>query len=178
LRVSNVAGRLHFEPEIASELAAIEAELSELAKSVHDLSRLLHPAALSQLGLEAALEAECATFSRLRGITVKFSAENVPDSLSDAIAFCLYRVAQEALQNIRKHAEAKTASVTLSRTAQGIVMVIRDSGKGFDINAARGKGGVGLVSMEERVRMAKGSILVNSKAGEGTQVEVCVPMVG
>jgi PAS domain S-box-containing protein len=178
LKVCEVEGSVASQPDLAERLRQISTEIGETAKAVHDLSRLLHPAALSQLGLESALEAECATFSKLRGITVNFSAESVPESLPETVALCLYRVAQEALQNIRKHAQTKTASITLAGRGHDVVMVIQDYGRGFDINAVRGRGGLGLISMEERVWFAKGRLSIASKLGEGTQVEVRIPVGG
>ena len=175
LKVSELKGLISSHQELAEEVEEMRKEISDLAKVSHDLAQELHPAALSQLGLEAALEAECATFSTLCGTTVHFSAESIPESLSDAAALCLYRVAQEVLENIRKHAQAKTASVTLAGKGQEIVMVIQDFGKGFDPHAARG-GGLGLVTIDERVRLANGSLSVNSKPGGGTQVEVRIPI--
>lgn len=178
LKVSEVVGLLSNRPDLAQKLQGVAKEISEVAKSVHDLSRLLHPAAVSQLGLRPALEAEVATFSKLRRIAVKFSAENIPESLPEATAFCLYRVAQECLHNIQKHAEAKWASVTVSGRRQEIVMTVLDCGKGFDPHAVRGRGGLGLVSMEERVRLVNGKLSVHSKPGQGTRVEVRVPLRG
>jgi signal transduction histidine kinase len=177
LKVSELKGLISSHPELAEEIEEMRKEISDLAKVSHDLAQELHPAALSQLGLEAALEAECATFSTLCGTTLHFSAESIPESLSGAAALCLYRVAQESLENIRKHAQAKTASVTLAGKGQEIVMVVQDFGRGFDPHAARG-GGLGLVSIEERVRLVNGSLSVKSKPGGGTQVEVRVPIGG
>jgi signal transduction histidine kinase len=176
LKVAEVKGLLSRRPELVGKLGAIGQEISQLAKAIHDLSHLLHPAAVSQLGLAAALEAECAAFSRLHGITVNFSAERVPQSLPDEVALCLYRVAQEGLQNIRKHARARTASVRLAGRSQEIAMVIQDFGRGFDLHAARRGDGLGLVSMEERVRLARGSLSVTSKPGVGTRIEVRIPI--
>ena len=176
LRVSGVEGLLSSQPDLAAELRQISQEIGETAKAAHDLSRLLHPAALSQLGIEAALEAECATFSKFRGIAVDFSAENVPMALPDSVAFCFFRVAQEALQNIRKHAQTKSASVRLAGAGHDVVMWIQDLGRGFDASSARGRGGVGLVSMEERVRIAKGTLVMRSSPGKGTQIEVRIPV--
>ncbi len=176
LKVSGVAGRLVSQPELASELEAIRSEIAEVGKITHDLSRALHPAALSQLGLAPALEGECAAFSEMHGIRVSFSAEGAPDKLPEPVALCLYRVAQEALQNIRSHSRAKTAAIKLEVKGPELVMIIQDSGKGFDIEAARRSGGLGLVSMEERVRAVNGKLTVKSKPGEGTWKEVRVPL--
>jgi two-component system, chemotaxis family, CheB/CheR fusion protein len=176
LRVSEAEGRLSGQPDLAGELEEIRNEISDLAKISHDLSHELHPAALAQLGIGPALEAECATFSKLHRIAVNFSAEGVPESLPDAVALCLYRVAQESLENIRKHAQAKMALVSLAGKGAEIVMVIQDLGRGFDFDAARRSGGLGLVSIEERVRLVKGSVSVTSKPGEGTRKEVRIPL--
>ena len=178
LKVSELAGRLSSHPELARELEAIRTEISDAAKITHELSHSLHPAALSQLGLVAALEGECAASSRLRGVTVDFSAKDVPESLPETVAVCLYRAAQEALQNVHKHSQAKTASVNLARKGSELAMAIEDSGKGFDVEAARREGGLGLVSMEERVRQVGGKLLINSKPGEGTRIEVRIPLGG
>ncbi len=174
LMLGNVASRLSAQPDLARELREVSHEISEATKSAHDLSHALHPAALMQLGLASALEAECATFSRLSGINVNFTEENEPVSLPEEVALCFYRVAQASLENVRKHAHVKTASVRLARRGQETVMEIRDSGRGFNVNSAHKGGGLGLVSMEERVRLINGRLSVNSKPGEGTQVEVRV----
>jgi len=176
LKVSEVAGMVSSQPDVVKELESIRNEISNAAKVAHDLSHELHPAALSQLGLVAALEAECATFSKLHGTAINFSAESVPESLPDPVALCLFRVALAGLENIRQHAQAKTASVRLVGRNSEMGMVIQDFGRGFDPYAARSGHGLGLVSMEERVRLVKGKLSVNSKPGEGTRVEVRIPV--
>ncbi|MEJ2008408.1 MAG: PAS domain S-box protein, partial [Acidobacteriota bacterium] len=176
LRISEMEGQLSSRPGLANKLKEIRNELSKFAKAAHDLSQQLHPSVLSQLGLKSALEAECAGYSKKHGVTVDFSAENISEQLPDPIALCLYRVAQESLENVRRHAQTKKVSVKLARKGNEIVMVIRDFGKGFDLKAVRTRGGLGLVSMEERVRLVDGSLSVTSKPGEGTRVEVHIPL--
>ena len=176
LKVSEVAGQLSSQPDLAKELEAIRNEISNASKVTHDLSHELHPAALSQLGLAATLEAECATFSKLCETAISFSGESVPASLPDTVALCLYRVALASLENIRRHAQARTASVRLVGSDDGMKMVIQDFGRGFDPHEARRGHGLGLVSMEERVRLVNGKLSVNSKPGEGTRVEVQIPV--
>ena len=176
LKVSEVAGMVSSNPNLVKELEVIRNEISSAAKVAHDLSHELHPAALSQLGLAAALEAECANFSKLCGTAINFSRESVPASLPDAVALCLYRVALTSLENIRQHAQAKTASIKLAAKGTEMGMVIQDFGRGFDLHAAQRGCGLGLVSMEERVRLVNGKLSVNSKPGEGTRVEVRIPV--
>lgn len=178
LKIWEVAGLLSSHPEVAQQLHGIAREISDVAKSAHDLSRMLHPTVLTQLGLQTALENECVTFSKLRGIKIKFSAENVPESLPEQVALCLYRIAQECLQNIGKHAQTATASLHLARRSQDLVMTVSDLGRGFDIQTVRGGGGLGLVSMEERLRLVNGKLFVRSKPGQGTTVDVRVPLPG
>jgi two-component system CheB/CheR fusion protein len=176
LKVSEVKGMVSSQPEVVKELESIRKEISNASKATHDLAHDLHPAALSQLGLAAALESECATFSKLWGTAINFSDESVPESLPDTVALCLYRVALASLENIRKHARAKTASVRLAGRGLEVGMVIQDFGIGFDLHHAHRGHGLGLVSMEERVRLVKGKLSVNSKPGEGTRVEVRIPV--
>ncbi len=179
LRVFEVERRLSSQPEIAGKLAKIRSEVCEIGKLSHDLLRRLHPAAVSQLGLETALEAECSAFSKLNGIEVRFSADGVPASLPEAAALCLYRVAEETLENVRKHSQSRTASVTLKGNNGKLGLVIQDFGQGFDLQAPRArKCGLGFVSMEERVRLVSGKLVVDSKPGEGTRVEVRIPLEG
>ncbi|MBI4463965.1 MAG: sensor histidine kinase [Acidobacteria bacterium] len=153
-------------------------EIGKLAKDVHELSRQLHPSILDDLGLTTALRAECANFSRQQGIPAKFLPDQVPESLPSAIALSLYRIAQESLWNVGKHAEARAVLVTLTGAGEEIVLAIHDDGNGFDRQQIKGKGGLGLVSMEERVRLVNGSFSVTSEPGKGTSVEVRVPWSG
>lgn len=96
--------------------------------------------------------------------------------LPEDVSLCLYRVAQESLRNIAKHAKAKSIAVILSRAADGIKLCVEDTGEGFDVRKVKGKGGLGLISMEERVRMVSGRFSIKSQPGKGTTVEVFVPL--
>ena len=91
-------------------------------------------------------------------------------------ALCLYRIAQEALRNVAKHAEARHVGVALDRTADGVELSIADDGNGFDLAATRGQGaGLGLVSIDERVRLLGGSVHVETQPRGGTRVRVRIP---
>ena len=151
-------------------------EISGLASEIHGISRRLHPVILDDLGLAVALKNECLAFSREHGIKVEFHAESLPLSLSSDVALCLYRIAQEGLNNIQKHAETGEARVTLVGHPGEIVLSIEDFGKGFQPEEVRGKGGLGLVSMEERVRLVDGELTIQSKPGDGTTIQIRVPL--
>jgi PAS domain S-box-containing protein len=179
MKLSETEAVVSSQPDLAVErLRQMGTELGIVAKDIHQLSRQLHPAVLVQLGLETALENECAAHSQRHDCAVEFSAENIPEHLADEVALCFFRVAQECLQNVSKHAQARAASVTLRGRDHEIVMVIQDRGKGFDVSAIRKGGGLGLTSMEERIRLVNGIFSVSSKPGEGTQVEVRIPLGG
>jgi PAS domain S-box-containing protein len=161
---------------VRERLRSLQHRAVELSEDVRRMAHRLHPAVLDDLGLDPALRSYCAEFSALAGIPVKFSCPKISESLPPDVALCLYRVAQEGLQNIAKHSRASRATVTLAGAADVIDLSIADSGVGFSADAVRGKGGLGLVSMEERVRLVNGSLMIESAPGKGTRIKVRVPL--
>ena len=161
---------------VGQTVQAMGEEIGELAKDVHELSRQLHPSILDDLGLTATLRAECSTFSQQHGVSVQFLSTNVPDSLPGDISLSLYRIAQESLWNVAKHAQAREITLALSHADKELVLAVEDDGKGFDPYQIKGKRGLGLVSMEERARLVCGNFFVQSQPGKGTRVEVRIPL--
>jgi len=161
---------------LADRVRALSARINGLAENVHAMSRRLHPAILDELGLEAALREECVGFSAQAGILAEFQSKGVPLPVPEDVSLCLYRVAQESLRNIAKHARATNVRVILFVDKGGLTLRIEDTGDGFDLNEIKGKGGLGLISMEERVRLVSGKFTIKSQPGEGTTVEVFVPL--
>ena len=161
--------------ELPDRVRVVSARINAMAEDVHAMSRRLHPAILDELGLEAALKEECVSFSAQMGIPAKFESKG-PTLLPEDVSLCLYRVAQESLRNIAKHAQATKVRVVLSARKDGIRLRIEDTGDGFDLKEVKGKGGLGLISMEERVRLVGGKFTIKSHPGEGTTVEVFVPL--
>jgi PAS domain S-box-containing protein len=165
------------EPENARRLLqAMQEQVIKLSEDVHVLSRQLHPSILDDLGLVEALHSECANFSQRERITVVYQATDVPDAVPREVALCLYRVAQEALRNLAKHAAVSQAAVTLAATDAELLLRIRDEGIGFDPGELRFQPGLGLSSMEERVRLVEGQLGIQSATGQGTTIEVRVPL--
>jgi two-component system, chemotaxis family, CheB/CheR fusion protein len=161
---------------LPERVRALSGRINGLAEGVHAMSRRLHPAVLDELGLEAALVEECAAFSTEWGVSCRAESRGVPDSLPENISLCLYRVAQESLRNIARHAKATKVRVTLSGRRGGVALRIEDAGDGFDLKDTKRKGGLGLISMEERVRLVNGKLTILSNPGKGTAVEVFVPL--
>jgi PAS domain S-box-containing protein len=161
---------------LPERVRALSSRIDVLATDVHALSRRLHPAILDELGLEAALKEECVAFSTQTAVPCKVESRSVPTPLPEDVSLCLYRVAQESLRNIAKHAEAAKVRVMLSGRKDGVTLRVEDTGDGFNLNEVKGKGGLGLISMEERVRLINGQFIIQSQPGIGTTVEVFVPL--
>ncbi|MGI8988764.1 MAG: chemotaxis protein CheB [Bryobacteraceae bacterium] len=161
---------------LRDRLRSVCGQVAELSDDVRRVAYQLHPSSLDHLGLAVALRSYCADFSRREIMQVRFAHRNLPDSLPPEIASCLYRVAEEALRNIAKHARTKLAIVSISRRDHRIQLTIRDPGVGFNPDSLKGRAGLGIISMEERVRLAGGKISVRSRPGDGTRVEVVIPL--
>jgi PAS domain S-box-containing protein len=157
-------------------LHMMQQQLAKLSEDVHALSRQLHPSILDDLGLVDALRSECASFSRREGITVDYRPETLPASIPRDIALCIYRVAQEALRNIAKHAGVNRARVALGGTPQEILLRVQDRGAGFDPDGQRSHPGLGLSSMEERAHLLQAELTVTSAPGQGTTIALRIPL--
>jgi signal transduction histidine kinase len=157
-------------------LRTMQEQLVGLSEDVHALSRQLHPSILDDLGLVEALRSECASFSRREGIAVVYRPEEVPTTLPKDVALCIYRVAQESLRNLAKHAAVNEAWVCLIATGPELLLRVQDKGVGFDPAGVRSEPGLGLSSIEERVRLIQAKLSVTSAPGQGTTVEVRVPL--
>ncbi len=148
---------------------------SELGADIHTVSHRLHSATLENLGLVSGISALCKEFSNRHGIEIDFSTDDIPKGVHSDVALCLFRIVQEALQNLKKHSGAAKAEVRLRRTGDRILVSIRDEGKGFDARV-NGKPGLGIRSMGERARLVGGHLKIYSELGKGTRIEATVPL--
>jgi len=162
--------------DIDAQLKKFSQDAKALSAEVHRISHGLHPAKLTQLGLAVALRGMCREVDAAHGVALTCETRDVPPALPEELAQCLYRVAQEAIQNIVKHSGAKVARVELVVANESIKLNITDNGRGFEVPADRGKASLGLVSMNERIRLVKGEFVIWSRPGEGTRVEAIVPL--
>ena len=176
IEAEKLNGHLDATDEGQALLAGIQDGLVRLSEVMHDRSRQLHPSILDELGLVEALKSECASFGKQHGITIDYSGTGVPANISGNIPLEIYRVAQEGLRNIAKHAGVGTASVSLETIWPQLRLLIRDQGSGFDLEEIRLKNGLGLSSMEERVRLIGGEISIESAPGQGTEIDVRIPL--
>jgi PAS domain S-box-containing protein len=152
-----------------AEIRKILAGLSELITDVHNMSHQLHSSKLEHLGLRVALNDVCRQLAEQHHVVINLSAKNVPDSLPEDVSLAFYRVAQEALRNAVKHSRSPRIDVNLDYDEQVLQMKVRDFGVGFDPGIQRN--GLGLITMQERVRMVGGTVCFNSVPGVGTELQ-------
>jgi two-component system CheB/CheR fusion protein len=151
-------------------------QVHALNTDVRTLSHRLHPAILNDLGLPAALKALVTEFGRREEMPATYSSHDVPEQVPERAAIALYRIAQEALRNVAKHAGKTHVKVMLSGTKNGLQLKVMDFGLGFDQDAEPATPGLGMISMQERARLAGGTLEVQSSLGHGTTITVEVPL--
>ena len=194
-----IARELH--DDVAQRLSALRLECDELRKEkdekarnkaiesmfqgidalntdIRKISHRLHPSILDDLGLAAALKAMLDDFREREDMLASFVGIDVPEKIPHDSATALYRITQEALQNVAKHAGKTHVKVALQGEDRLLRLEVRDFGNGFDQDADLPRGGLGLTSMKERARIAGGSLTIRSALGEGTTVSVEVPLRG
>jgi signal transduction histidine kinase len=170
-RLSAVPGR---DGEHRQALENIKTLAENSVNEVRNMSLLLRPSMLDDLGLVAALEWQAREVSKRTGMLVDFVEENVSDSLPEEHKTCVYRIVQEALNNSSKHAYAKHVRVTIRQEPDRLSLTIQDDGQGFDPVRSRG---LGLVGMTERVSQLNGILKVESVPGRGTSLRVDLPFI-
>jgi signal transduction histidine kinase len=153
--------------------------IDEIIENVRRLSRDLSPSILEDLGLTSALQWLTENFDKQYSFVTSFYADNIDDLFSKESQTNLYRISQEALSNIAKHAEAKHVSLAVKENEGSISLIIEDEGKGFDVNKARAihspEKGLGLDAMEERAHMLGASLAIDSQVGKGTSITLTIP---
>jgi signal transduction histidine kinase len=151
-------------------------DIVKISQDVHSLSRQLHPSILDDLGLIKAIESECTNFSRREGIEIVFRHEDIPTAIPKDISLSLYRIIQEGLRNISKHACAEHISVFLKGTDHDVLLSVQDDGIGFDWAEVRKQPGLGLSSMRERTRLINGELSIQTQPEKGTVISIRVPL--
>jgi signal transduction histidine kinase len=159
-----------------NEVGRVIDGITDLSNALRNLAHCLHPPLLKYSGICAALKTLCQEFGRTQGINIEVVVPSETPALPDDVGLCIFRISQECLQNIAKHSGAQTASVVLERTAKQIRLKVSDTGRGFDEFEATQKGGLGLLSIEERAMCIRGRLEVNSAPGAGTEICVTIPL--
>lgn len=162
--------------EAARELRAAQQQVRDIASNMHELARRLHPSILSDLGLAKALTGECAGFEEQHQIPVSLRIRGEVAHLPAAVGLCVFRVVQEALRNVARHARANAIKVRVDVAAVELRLTVQDRGQGFAVDTASERGGLGLLGMADRVAAVNGSFAVESAAGKGTTIRVSIPL--
>jgi len=148
----------------------------EIAADIQSLSHELHSAKLQYLGITGAMRGFCREFGEQQKVEINFQTHDVPSPVPPDTALCFFRVLQEALHNSAKHSGVRHFEVRLWGTSDEICLTIRDSGVGFDREGAKTSRGLGLISMEERVKLVKGTLSIDSQPKRGTTIHARVPL--
>jgi PAS domain S-box-containing protein len=162
-------------PEIRRRMGGLHKQVSEIATDIQTLSHELHSSKLEYLGIAAAVRGFCQEFSEQQDVEIDLRSHDLPSSLSPDISLCLFRVLQEAVHNSAKHSGVRHVEVRLWGTSDEIHLAISDSGAGFDSEAAKKGRGLGLISMEERLKLLKGTFSIESQTKRGTTIHARVP---
>jgi PAS domain S-box-containing protein len=163
--------------DVAARFRALQARVVKAAHEAGHIAYQLHPSVLDHLGLPSALQDLCNQFAkRAPAIALEFTSGTLPPSVPREVAACLYRIAQESLQNAARHSSAKNGSIALAWQAGTMVLMITDDGVGFDPQAARENGGLGIIGMEERARSVNGKLTIAAEPGSGTRIVLEVPL--
>ena len=160
---------------VAGALENLRQETVEITDDVHRLSHRLHSSTLDYLGLVPALQKLVTEFSERHDIAIAFTHTSLPAPLPSEVALCLFRVTEEALANIARHSRARSARVYVNGGSDGIHLGVEDTGTGFDMTRLEKGAGLGFVSMQERLRVLRGTVRVDSAPSRGTRINAWIP---
>lgn len=161
-------------PDARPALTATQATIRQITEAVARIVRDYHPAELIGLGLEDTVRTHAREFARRHGLTLRLSTSAVAGLLPHEYELHLYRVVQEALANVARHAAARKVTVRLARERGRVVAVVRDDGVGFAPDPAH-TSGLGLVTMRERAELLHAELLIRARPGAGTEIRISVP---
>jgi len=165
---------LNSSSELPSRIGELQKQASEIAADIQSLSHELHSSRLQYLGIAAAMRGFCRDFGEQQKVEIDCKIRDLPVPLSPDISLCFFRVLQEALHNSTKHSGVRYFEVELWGTPDEIHLTVSDAGAGFDIDTAKASRGLGLISMEERLRLVGGELSINSQPKRGTTIHARV----
>jgi len=161
-------------PSLVPRMSSFKDKLGDILADFRHLTHELHPRHLDTVSLACSMRTHIKEFVEYSNVAVSFQEQDVPAQLPMPITICMYRLLQESLGNIRKHANAERVDVTLSGGDKQVELRVADNGSGF--TDADNKKGLGLTSMQERVRPLRGHVTIDSRPGKGTVVSVRIPL--
>jgi signal transduction histidine kinase len=172
----NVAARAslrNLSAKLLPHLASIRDLAQKGLREARNMALLLRPSMLDDFGLVPALNWQAKETMKRTGLRVQISAADLPEDLPEEHKSCIYRIVQEALNNVARHAQARTVQISLQRDAEELTLSVQDDGTGFDAQRVRG---LGLLGMEERVHHLGGVFAIDSRSGRGTLLKINLPL--
>jgi signal transduction histidine kinase len=169
----SAAMRTNARAQMENEVAGLRRIVEGTVKMVRNITLLLRPSMLDDLGLIPALEWQAREVSRQTGLRVDVAAGGVFDELAEEFKTCIYRVVQEALHNVARHAAAGSVRIVAQQEPRRLLLSIQDDGRGFDVARSRG---LVLLGMQERVAHLGGTLQLVSEPGRGTLISVILPL--
>ncbi len=163
-------------PDVRSRMSEFQKRISEVATDIQSLSHELHSAKLQYLGIAVAMRGFCREFGERQKVEIDFQTHDLPSPLPPDISLCFFRVVQEALHNSAKHSGGRNFEVRLWGTSDEIHLTVKDSGAGFDREAAKTSRGIGLISMEERLKLLHGTVTIEARPQRGTTIHARAPL--
>lgn len=163
-------------PDIQEQLDGVRALVAQTLDGVHNLAVELRPSALDDLGLAAALRRYVQDYQARYPVEVDLVMMGLEERLPPSVETAVYRIIQESLTNIARHAQAETASVLVEQRNGRIRAIVEDDGVGFDEQMARKNGRLGLYGMRERAELLNGTVTIEAEPGQGTSIFVEVPL--
>jgi signal transduction histidine kinase len=162
--------------QVRNRFEELRKQTSGIAADIQILSHELHSAKLEYLGITAAIRGFCTEFGQHQNVDIDFQTHDLPSPVPLDVSLCFLRVLQEALHNSAKHSGVRSCEVRLWGTSDAIHLTVRDDGAGFDLEAAKVGRGLGLISMEERLKLLAGTLSIETEARRGTTVHARVPL--
>jgi len=176
IELGQLQGNVPNPSEVAGRMGALRKKTSEIATDVQTLSHELHSAKLQYLGVVVAMRGFCKEFAMQQNVEIEFQAHDLPSPVPPDVSLCLFRVLQEALHNSAKHSGVRCFEVQLWGASSEIHLTVSDSGAGFDSEVAKASRGLGLISMEERLKLLDGTLSIQSQPKCGTTIHAWVPV--
>jgi two-component system sensor histidine kinase UhpB len=162
----------------ASEIRKLQEQTGAVVRSLRELSHELHPAVLEHAGLALALQMKCEEVFQATGIEVRLVSRGEASEIPPEVALCLFRVVQEALNNVVRHSGAHRVDLSLDREDGELRLQLRDDGRGFTPGETRNGNGLGLYHVTERLGALGGRVSLESAPGAGTTLRAAVPLNG
>jgi signal transduction histidine kinase len=159
-----------------SRIDVVVKQSSEILNDIQILPHELHSPSLEYFGIAVAIKHFCQKFSQQNGVEIDFKSDGLPEFLPQPTSLCLFRVVQESLHNAAKHSGVRKFDVQLKGTSDEIHLTVSDCGLGFNPETAKASTGLGLNHLQERLKLVKGSLFIDSQPNRGTTIHARVPL--